>query len=33
VHAIENPQADPLPMTDPPVELVVRASSAPPPPR
>ncbi len=33
VHAIQNPQADPLPMTDPPVELVVRASSAPPPPR
>ena len=31
VHAIENPQAHPLPMTDPPVELVVRSSSAPPP--
>lgn len=28
VHAIENPGSDPLPMTDPPVELVVRASSA-----
>ncbi|MFF3849375.1 LacI family DNA-binding transcriptional regulator [Streptomyces sp. NPDC002328] len=31
VHAIENPRADPLPMTDPPVELVVRASSSAPP--
>jgi DNA-binding LacI/PurR family transcriptional regulator len=31
VHAIENPQAHPMPMTDPPVELVVRSSSAPPP--
>jgi DNA-binding LacI/PurR family transcriptional regulator len=28
VHAIENPGSDPLPMTDPPVELVVRASTA-----
>jgi DNA-binding LacI/PurR family transcriptional regulator len=28
VHAIENPQADPLPMADPPVELIVRASTA-----
>ncbi len=26
VHAIENPGSDPLPMIDPPVELVVRAS-------
>jgi DNA-binding LacI/PurR family transcriptional regulator len=33
VHAIDSPQADPLPMADPPVELVVRSSSAPPPPR
>jgi DNA-binding LacI/PurR family transcriptional regulator len=33
VHAIENPDADPLPVNDPPVELVVRASTAPPPPR
>ncbi|WP_078948008.1 LacI family DNA-binding transcriptional regulator [Streptomyces griseus] len=31
VHAIENPGADPLPATDPPVDLVVRASTAPPP--
>lgn len=31
VHAIENPQADPLLASDPPVELVVRASTAPPP--
>ena len=31
VYAIENPQAHPMPMTDPPVELVVRSSSAPPP--
>ncbi|RSM91486.1 transcriptional regulator [Kibdelosporangium aridum] len=30
VHAIENPDADPLPAGDPPVELVVRASTAPP---
>ncbi|GAA3804705.1 LacI family DNA-binding transcriptional regulator [Streptomyces phyllanthi] len=33
VHCIENPQADPLPTSDPPVDLVVRASTAPPPPR
>jgi DNA-binding LacI/PurR family transcriptional regulator len=31
VHAIENPEAQPLPMTDPPVELVVRSSSSAPP--
>ena len=31
VHAIEKPDADPLPVNDPPVELVVRASTAPPP--
>jgi DNA-binding LacI/PurR family transcriptional regulator len=31
VHAIENPEADPLPAGDPPVDLVVRASTAPPP--
>ncbi|MFI1708692.1 LacI family DNA-binding transcriptional regulator [Streptomyces griseoruber] len=30
VHAIENPDADPLPPSDPPVDLVVRASTAPP---
>ncbi|MBP2326645.1 DNA-binding LacI/PurR family transcriptional regulator [Kibdelosporangium banguiense] len=33
VHAIENPDADPLPAGDPPVDLVVRASTAPPPSR
>ena len=33
VHSIENPQADPLPASDPPVDLIVRASTAPPPPR
>ncbi|MDH6622222.1 DNA-binding LacI/PurR family transcriptional regulator [Streptomyces sp. LBL] len=33
VHAIENPDADPLPTSDPPVELIVRASTAPPPSR
>ncbi|MGW2050098.1 LacI family DNA-binding transcriptional regulator [Streptomyces sp. NPDC001858] len=33
VHAIEHPDADPLPASDPPVELVVRASTAPPPSR
>ncbi|MFC8662227.1 LacI family DNA-binding transcriptional regulator [Streptomyces sp. NPDC057199] len=33
VHAIENPQADPVPASDPPVDLVVRASTQPPPPR
>ncbi|WP_406481690.1 LacI family DNA-binding transcriptional regulator [Streptomyces sp. NBC_01615] len=32
VHAIENPQADPLAASDPPVDLIVRASTAPPPP-
>ncbi|MEU6147500.1 LacI family DNA-binding transcriptional regulator [Streptomyces sp. NPDC047081] len=31
VHAIENPDADPIPAQDLPVELVVRASTAPPP--
>ncbi|MFG3028242.1 LacI family DNA-binding transcriptional regulator [Streptomyces sp. NPDC048253] len=31
VHAIENPDADPIPEQDPPVDLVVRASTAPPP--
>jgi DNA-binding LacI/PurR family transcriptional regulator len=31
VHAIENPDADPLPTSDPQVQLVVRASTAPPP--
>jgi DNA-binding LacI/PurR family transcriptional regulator len=31
VHAIENPGAAPLPAGDPPVDLVVRASTAPPP--
>ncbi|WP_416983932.1 LacI family DNA-binding transcriptional regulator [Streptomyces sp. T028] len=30
VHAIENPDADPLPASEPPVDLVVRASTAPP---
>ncbi|MER6154353.1 LacI family DNA-binding transcriptional regulator [Streptomyces sp. NPDC001868] len=33
VHLIENPDADPLPPSDPPVDLVVRASTAPPPSR
>nr|WP_308430818.1 LacI family DNA-binding transcriptional regulator [Streptomyces aurantiogriseus] len=33
VHAIENPGADPLPPSDPPVDLIVRSSTAPPPPR
>ncbi|MEW2402405.1 LacI family DNA-binding transcriptional regulator [Streptomyces sp. NPDC046862] len=33
VHAIENPQADPLPASDPPVDLVIRSSTAPPTPR
>ncbi|MHB9857075.1 LacI family DNA-binding transcriptional regulator [Streptomyces sp. YIM S03343] len=33
VHAIENPDADLLPRSDPPVDLVVRASTAPPPSR
>ncbi|MDX3525267.1 LacI family DNA-binding transcriptional regulator [Streptomyces sp. ID05-39B] len=31
VHAVENPAADPVPSSDPPVDLVVRASTAPPP--
>ncbi|MFD4553954.1 LacI family DNA-binding transcriptional regulator [Streptomyces sp. NPDC058469] len=31
VHAIENPDADPIPAHDPPVNLVVRASTGPPP--
>lgn len=31
VHAIENPDADPLPPSGPPVDLIVRASTAPPP--
>ncbi|WP_434026021.1 LacI family DNA-binding transcriptional regulator [Streptomyces graminofaciens] len=33
VHAIENPQADPLPASNAPIDLVVRSSTAPPPPR
>ncbi|MGW1024679.1 LacI family DNA-binding transcriptional regulator [Streptomyces sp. NPDC002577] len=33
VHAIENPSADPLPPSDPPVDLVVRSSTTAPPPR
>ncbi|WP_217241641.1 LacI family DNA-binding transcriptional regulator [Streptomyces sp. AC555_RSS877] len=33
LHTIENPQADLLPTSDPPVDLVVRASTAPPPTR
>ncbi|MDX5569919.1 LacI family DNA-binding transcriptional regulator [Streptomyces sp. ID05-04B] len=33
VHIIENPQADPLPASEPPVDLVLRASTAPPPTR
>jgi DNA-binding LacI/PurR family transcriptional regulator len=33
VHAIENPDEDPLPPSDPPVDLVVRSSTAAPPPR
>jgi DNA-binding LacI/PurR family transcriptional regulator len=33
VHAIEKPHQDPLLASDPPVELVVRSSTAPPPPR
>ena len=33
VHSIENPDADPLPASEPPVDLVVRASTAPPPAR
>ncbi|MFF7449332.1 MULTISPECIES: substrate-binding domain-containing protein [unclassified Streptomyces] len=31
VHSIENPDADPLPTSGPPVDLLVRASTAPPP--
>ncbi|WP_046733069.1 LacI family DNA-binding transcriptional regulator [Streptomyces humi] len=31
VHAVENPTADPLPAGGPPVDLIVRASTAPPP--
>ncbi|MCQ9136532.1 LacI family DNA-binding transcriptional regulator [Streptomyces sp. IBSBF 2807] len=31
VHAIENPDAEPMPVNDPPVSLVVRSSTAPPP--
>ncbi|MET7480240.1 LacI family DNA-binding transcriptional regulator [Streptomyces sp. NPDC005648] len=30
VHAIENPDADPLPASPPPVDLIIRASTAPP---
>ncbi|MET9912667.1 substrate-binding domain-containing protein [Streptomyces sp. NPDC006476] len=30
VQAIEKPDAEPVPVSDPPVELVVRASTAPP---
>jgi DNA-binding LacI/PurR family transcriptional regulator len=33
VHAIENPDADHLPSSDPPIDLIVRASTAPPPSR
>lgn len=33
VHAIENPQAEALPASDPPVDLIVRASTQHPPPR
>ncbi|MET7480152.1 LacI family DNA-binding transcriptional regulator [Streptomyces sp. NPDC005648] len=33
VHSIENPDAPPLPASEPPADLVVRASTAPPPPR
>ncbi|MGW2643046.1 LacI family DNA-binding transcriptional regulator [Streptomyces sp. NPDC001348] len=33
VHSIENPDAPPLPATEPPVDLVIRASTAPPPSR
>ncbi|MEU2776591.1 LacI family DNA-binding transcriptional regulator [Streptomyces sp. NPDC007162] len=33
VHSIENPDAPPLPASEPPVDLVIRASTAPPPPR
>ncbi|MFJ9152333.1 LacI family DNA-binding transcriptional regulator [Streptomyces sp. NPDC102270] len=33
VHAIENPDADPLPASDPPIDLIIRSSTAPPPSR
>jgi DNA-binding LacI/PurR family transcriptional regulator len=33
VHSIENPDAPPLPASEPPVDLVIRASTAPPPSR
>jgi DNA-binding LacI/PurR family transcriptional regulator len=33
VHAIENPNEDPLPPSDPPVDLIVRSSTSVPPPR
>jgi DNA-binding LacI/PurR family transcriptional regulator len=33
VHAIENPDADPLPSSAPPVDLIIRTSTAPPPSR
>ncbi|MDQ0956646.1 DNA-binding LacI/PurR family transcriptional regulator [Streptomyces sp. B4I13] len=33
VHIIENPQADPLPASEPPVDLILRASTGPPPTR
>ncbi|MFF4352585.1 LacI family DNA-binding transcriptional regulator [Streptomyces sp. NPDC001530] len=33
VHTIENPDADPLPSSDPPVDLIIRTSTAPPPSR
>jgi DNA-binding LacI/PurR family transcriptional regulator len=33
VHTIENPDAEPLPPSDPPVDLIVRTSTAPPPSR
>ncbi|MFD3499727.1 LacI family DNA-binding transcriptional regulator [Streptomyces sp. NPDC058676] len=33
VHSIENPDADPLPSSDPPVDLIIRTSTAPPPSR
>ncbi|MFE2427889.1 LacI family DNA-binding transcriptional regulator [Streptomyces sp. NPDC059373] len=33
VHAIENPNADPLPASGPPVDLIIRTSTAPPPSR
>ena len=30
VHSIENPDGDPLPASPPPVDLIIRASTAPP---